>query len=333
MPRGKLPGFTLLKMNVSFLTLILLSLSSFDFVFSANNEPRSVLKAPPAESEVDMLDEREFKEACNKLACEIRNCAIQQLNLDTTHWLNLAEYEIENWPLFVSVHPKGWDRQAYKDLRAALPSMIFKEAQITTNSNTFAENNSKKAKEKLSEKILKIFQEQTGSKSTAVKYSFYNIVGWPVGIDRRVDTMTFPEILAVSRALDSIKILPIGENDQTRYIIYSDGSREDFPVTSRGKFPKLKSKFAYLNTENEKLASKFGKRELEQPQTNEISPKALKLSSNGNVSESESVTAASAPVASAPDAPALDPEFATLSNFEIPEGLNLSFDNECEFEF
>ena len=168
-----------------------------------------------------------FKTLCLSLSQDIKRFAMNQLGLVGSHsCINFSDYNIENWPVFVPFHCKNWDEQAVKDLRTALPTLIFKP-KIFIGTRPKASDNSMEFRimncRKLLDKMIELFNEQTGLKVRRVPWSQYHLRGWPVGVSVRADRWTSPEVLAIYRHLDRIKFVQIIGN-RIRNVTFTDGT-------------------------------------------------------------------------------------------------------------
>lgn len=167
-------------------------------------------------------------EACSKLRQEIITLAKGQLGLGGSLSLfDFDNYEIENWPEFVPFSIRLWDRQAYQDLKSALPNLIFKPKQLivtrrSRNTKIFISNRMIN-RSKLAAKLLDLFNEQTNSRSKCIKWQLYNIINWPVGVSLHMNHFSAIEVLTVFRHLDRIRFVKVAEGE-TRTVTYADGT-------------------------------------------------------------------------------------------------------------
>lgn len=197
--------------------------------------PRTITNLSPSPvvpDERDSTEREEIKLACIELTREIKNFAAEQLGLSPTASINLSEYEIENWPEFVPAHYRNWDRKALEELQAVLPSLLFRK-RTSRRSTNFIDDNRKKSRRELLDRLVESFREQTGSNASRISWTQYNLIGWPAGVSLRFDRLTCAEVLAVWRHFDSIKFVPLGRGDEKRKVIYSDGTQEEFDRSKR----------------------------------------------------------------------------------------------------
>lgn len=168
-----------------------------------------------------------FKALCLELNKEIKEFAMNQLGLEGSYsYVNFSDYEIKNWPDFVPFHCKNWDEQAVKDLRVALPNLIFKPRPFSGR-KPFASDNSMEFRtmnrRKLLDKLVVLFNNQTGLGIKRVPWVQYHLRDWPLGVSFRADHWRSPEVLALSRHLDRIKFVKI-EGNERRTVTYTDGT-------------------------------------------------------------------------------------------------------------
>lgn len=189
--------------------------------------PRTTSNASPHPAENDENPNLDFKMTCLELSREIKALAMSQLGLSgSASNINYSDYEILNWPQFVPFHFKNWDEQAVEDLRAALPSLLFKPFTSARRRGSTPSDASMEFRimnrRKLLDKLVILFNQQTGLRVGRVPWCQYHLKNWPVGVGLRADRWNASEVLAVYRHIDRIRFVKI-IGDEVRTITYTDG--------------------------------------------------------------------------------------------------------------
>lgn len=298
-----------------------------------NNEISSTLPLPSIESFPST--QIEFKahcpEACTGLRHDIIALAKRQLRLGgSISSFDFDNYEIDNWPDFVPFCIRLWDKQAYDDLRSALPSLIFKPKKpvITKRSGNIKVfiPNRMINRSKLADKLLELFNEQTYSRSQFIKWSSYHLINWPVGVSLHMNHFSAIEVLAVYRHLDRIRFVKVAKGE-TRTVTYTDGT-----VVNASELEDWKSK--------RKFKRKRAKKDTADESETEAEAEEYETFSNSKVNDNTKQTSENTNIqipANIFNDDFYDPEFdEIISIFDDPiednEGTMVNFDTLRQYD-
>jgi hypothetical protein len=75
----------------------------------------------------------------------------------------------------------------------------------------------------LSVKLLELFNEQTGLNTKVIKWAFYHLINWPIGVSLHLNHLRAIEVLTVFRHLDRIKFVKVLDGE-IRTATFTDGT-------------------------------------------------------------------------------------------------------------
>jgi hypothetical protein len=76
---------------------------------------------------------------------------------------------------------------------------------------------------KLSVKLLELFNEKTGLNTKVIKWAFYHLINWPIGVSLHLNHLRAIEVLTVFRHLDRIKFVKVLDGE-IRTATFTDGT-------------------------------------------------------------------------------------------------------------
>lgn len=184
------------------------------------------------------FESEDLEARCLEMFLKISMKAKEQLGLDSS--VGLKNLDVDGWPPFVSVQKTSWDEMALKDLKEALPFMIFKLRPYGSSKNSEKMTRLDLCRLELRAMLLEKFNEGRGlfqDSFDAIRWKDYHLKGWPRGISSLNGQWTFPELLAIYHSIDGITWEAVKEGE-TRTVTYTDGTIEELLPKKRGSSAK-----------------------------------------------------------------------------------------------
>lgn len=194
-------------------------------------------KSQASEFVLNIDDAVNHRIKCQEMDTLIKSIASKQLKSPLND--HLSYYEIQNWPQFCSLNFKHWDQQALDDIKAALPTLIFKESdRINARKDSFRAV--KENRTKMSVVLLNHFRAQVENQDIPhIPWSQCHVLGWPPGVSIYCSYWKATDMQAIYRNLRLISWQKV-QAGEIWTVFYSDGSSEPINRISsnRSKKPK-----------------------------------------------------------------------------------------------
>ena len=140
--------------------------------FQRRCSPRTSTRSSPQHTETFEEGNTVTRQVFFELYRDIKVMAIQQLRLRSNK-ITLEDWEIENWPRFVPYHPKNWDQQAFRAVKAVQHQLKFKHKTALSP----VDDSRTVRRRRLLDEIVAIFNAQTGMTGKRVEWTRYHLEG------------------------------------------------------------------------------------------------------------------------------------------------------------
>lgn len=139
------------------------------------------------------------------LELEIKSVAALKLGIDSSldSYLDLSNFEIENWPPFIPPYSEYWDNRSLIDLKEKMALFSFKKLPKTARRYSLIDQ----YKSSILDLLLERLNTQTDEhvKFDSIPWNSYNLSGWPSCVSIFHDLWGFTEFLNIHRQLNDIE--------------------------------------------------------------------------------------------------------------------------------
>lgn len=145
----------------------------------------------------------------------------------------LIDYQVENWPKFVSFHYISWDEESIREIQDRLPYLKFtKKLESSESFNKEILNSEYREIKALLRGKIKSLTKNSVKK---IRWSKYHITGWPVGVSdifRNARNYSKNEMREIFLGIDNINFIPVLEGQQRTITYVGDNCNETKHVSS-----------------------------------------------------------------------------------------------------
>lgn len=151
--------------------------------------------------------------------------AQQNISDNSNFKFKFSDYNIINWPRFVSFQNSYWDERTINEIQAS--NLIFiKRADNTNILSSHKDEIKSQHKTFIKNLLYEKFKLQTRSPFNTIKWLEFHLMGWPIGVTNNftyTEDFNQNELRAIYLGIEEIKFVPI-LNNQVRSITYTDGT-------------------------------------------------------------------------------------------------------------